>query len=698
MPNSKYIILVEEGNATQATKLTEFRNIERDLREFCRTMPEDRNMALKFANSFYDNEADGYMDSDSDDEDDYAERIYMIPSTGAVITMHSAVALVHRYCGSLPSDGFCILQPVFEVFPTGDGYTCTVRLPSNAAIREGTSTVTRTKNRAKRLAALDICEKLHKVGAFNDHLLPNNPKREMLGEMAPHMDENGQIIGSRRRKFYYEKRTPRFWEREEKQEVEEDQKDDTTKTTVPDQKLENNGHSANGVMVEGIVNSPVGTEAGPQDTMETIANLKVTKTIIDDTEQPQTNDVKSDDNGKAVDKAQNDLIDLESGVNGRVDGVQNGKGTQDGDHDQRNGQNYTTSSTTEEKAKEKEEVVNNDDKKEEEELKEEEDIGPGPHNVWLNVIEIDLPEGVWDSVPVRQMAFLTWKEFPSLPEFQLYFRGKPFNTRVHPFTEAISLDKERVELLSKFTLSICLAINNKQYKCPIRDFPYFLAPLLHTNGSKKADSVTANDIDWEEITRVSDVKNFPIDLADVEASLNDKIIVDYADSLQRYFVQDVCHDMTPFSPIPANMKIREAGCEHFAQYYNDTFKKQVTDEKQPLIRVRRINKVMNYLIPVTPAAPEEKGKIAAYLIPEFCQIYSVSASVFQSAMLIPSIMTRVDSFLLAREASIRYGIPASDALMLEAYTCPSASMAMDYERLETLGGKRQNMIVLNKDV
>lgn len=684
MPNSKYIILVEESNTTQANKLSEFRGIERDLREFCRTMPEDRNMALKFANNLYDNDADDYLDSDSDDEDDFAERIYMIPSTGAVITTHSAVALVHRYCGSLPSDSFCILQPVFELTPVAEGYTCTVRLPSNAAIREATSTTTRSKNRAKRLAALDICEKLHRVGAFNDHLLPNNPKREMLGEMAPQVDENGQIIGSRRRRFIYEKRTPRFWEREEEKEPEEElEKDEAAITTVPDQKLENKEHPGNGVTVEGVLKPPVGTETGPQDAMETIANLQVTKTINDDTDVENKNaDGKINDVDAVSEKPRDDLMYLQfipKVESNQVQHENNRQRVNAGENETNEIKNNVQTAAMEEEK----DGVNEQDQQEDE------DIGPGPHNVWFNVIDVDLSEGAFDGIPVRQMAFLTWKEFLKLPQFQLYFRGKPFNIRVHPFTDAVSLDKEDIELLSKFTLSICSAINNKEYKCPIKDFPYFLAPLVHTNGSKKAEVATVNDIDWEEINRVSNTMSLSIDLADIEASLRDKIIVDYTDSFRRYFVHSVCLDMNPFSPIPTDMKMREKGHENFAHYYKETFKKEVTDEKQPLVRVRRVNKVMNYLMPITPAAPVEKGRVATYLIPEFCQIYSVSASVFQSAMLIPSIMTRVDSFLLAREASVRYDIPASDDLMLEAYTCPSASMAMDYERLETLGGKEK---------
>jgi hypothetical protein len=65
----------------------------------------------------------------------------------------------------------------------------------------------------------------------------------------------------------------------------------------------------------------------------------------------------------------------------------------------------------------------------------------------------------------------------------------------------------------------------------------------------------------------------------------------------------------------------------------------------------------------------------------------MSASVFLGMLMVPSIMTRIDSFLLIKEAQVRYDLHMEDNSMLEAYTCPAASMGMNYERLETLGGK-----------
>lgn len=44
--------------------------------------------------------------------------VYQVESTGAVVSLNSAVGLVHFYCSQLPSDRFCfyITQIVFPIF------------------------------------------------------------------------------------------------------------------------------------------------------------------------------------------------------------------------------------------------------------------------------------------------------------------------------------------------------------------------------------------------------------------------------------------------------------------------------------------------------------------------------------------------------------------------------------------------------
>jgi endoribonuclease Dicer len=72
-----------------------------------------------------------------------------------------------------------------------------------------------------------------------------------------------------------------------------------------------------------------------------------------------------------------------------------------------------------------------------------------------------------------------------------------------------------------------------------------------------------------------------------------------------------------------------------------------------------------------------------------CVLSTVKASVLSMAVLLPSLLTQVDAFLIAYELKDLIGVKVSTSLLREAITTPSAQMVVDYERLELLGGSHQ---------
>jgi len=70
-----------------------------------------------------------------------------------------------------------------------------------------------------------------------------------------------------------------------------------------------------------------------------------------------------------------------------------------------------------------------------------------------------------------------------------------------------------------------------------------------------------------------------------------------------------------------------------------------------------------------------------------CVLSTVKASVLFMAVLLPSLLTQVDAFLMAHELKTHIGVDTSIPLLREAITTPSAQVVVDYERLELLGGQ-----------
>lgn len=660
--DSKYILLAERGNASQYGMVDEFRGLEADMKTYCQTMPEERNVANKFSIGMHvDYDSDD--EPDSDDEDYMGSAIY-IAETGATLTKQNAIPLIHRYCSSLPSDSFCVLKPIFETTNTGQGYICKLTLPSNAAIQELESPVARTKDHARALVALNACSQLLTLKAFDNHLMPRNIRKEILGEMAPQYDENGMIIGSRRRHGLYEKRTPKIWNRiveeEEEEEVGIEDNADLLKaqvqtvvegTSVVEPRPELNGDT------EDNTDSPEIREENVKLVEEVVKSIK--EEII-----PSQDNVKSSEEAETLTEKTKEL-QLEYEENGQImlnlDLVKEYKEEEDVNS-----------------------VADEADDDADEELEE------GPFTCWFTIIEVKLPDRKFEDVPYRRLCLISKRPLPNLPEIKMFHQSVPFMVKMRNLSTEVIFGREQMLRLSDYVMKLMLALINKEFHCPINDIPYYIVPLIKNCEDIEYEKLSGAEledlVDWQEVDKIIESKNEPFILEE-SSDPTDTIIIDSSDNSRRYFVTNVRNDMSPNSCVPEGVKIREAGYATFADYYREKGFADITDYNQPLLQVKRLKKVMNFLYPGHIVPAQLKGPLSTWTLPQFCQRFFMSASVYQATMMIPSIMTRVDSLLLCREAKDRYDLPIDDANFLEAYTAPSASMEMNYERLETLGGK-----------
>lgn len=702
--DSKYMLLVEKGNSSQQGMLEEFRALEKDMKNFIQVMPEERNIANKYSVSLdttYDSD-----DDDSSDGEDYMESAIIVPETGATITKQNAVPLIHRYCSSLPSDSFCVLKPTFEIIGSGDSYVCKLTLPSNAAFQEMESPPVRSKDHAKALVALRACAQLRTMEALDKHLMPRNLKKEILGEMAAQYDENGYIIGSRRRHGFYEKRTPGFWARVKEVEEEIAIEDN------PDLLLAQVSHTTVAVEEVHLTHNKevVGTEAGVNDDFEKLNQVnelqlgKPLNKLVEEDGKMIKPIIVSGDSDELI---QNDPFKLLANghssplINGNHPPTENGNSVSlvNGDGSLEVlpvGKTNGVIEDTEEKLKQ----LDLDDKTKDErngtlgEAEEvEEELGEGPFPCWFTIIEVNLPDNQFEGINYRRLCLISKKPFPDLPDLKLFHKSVPFMVHLRNLSTELSFEREKIVALSEYMLKLVSALVNKEFRCPVIDVPYFIVPLVKGAENKPFETLSALELesllDWKEVNQIigSQITDFSLD--DTEFDSEDSIVIDQTDNSRRYFVTKVCHDMTASSPVPTgeDIKIRENGYATFLDYYQEKgLIKEDIDLNQPMLEVKRLKKVMNFLYPGHIVQAQIKGALSTWTLPSFCKRFFMSASVYQATMMIPSIMTRIDSLLLIRQSRERYDLTINDAEMLEAYTCPSASMEMDYERLETLGG------------
>ncbi|XP_017052543.1 endoribonuclease Dcr-1 [Drosophila ficusphila] len=143
--------------------------------------------------------------------------------TGASVDLGSAIALVNKYCARLPSDTFTKLTALWRCTRSErEGVTVfqyTLRLPINSPLKHDIVGLPMpTQTLARRLAALQACVELHRIGELDDQLQPIG--KEGFRALEPDWEcfdlepEDEQIVqlsdeprpGTTKRRQYYYKR------------------------------------------------------------------------------------------------------------------------------------------------------------------------------------------------------------------------------------------------------------------------------------------------------------------------------------------------------------------------------------------------------------------------------------------------------------------------------------------------------------
>ncbi|PIL36734.1 Dicer [Ganoderma sinense ZZ0214-1] len=291
---------------------------------------------------------------------------------------------------------------------------------------------------------------------------------------------------------------------------------------------------------------------------------------------------------------------------------------------------------------------------------------------------------------------------PHIPEFTLFFSG--LRTTIRFFQAApIEVTEPRLKALHEYTLRVARSLTNKPLECPPESLLCYFAPLdssWHSNLSAHWPLLSVEEhILWDAVQLAADY--FAIGLLDGNVSVddraNDAIVLDrQVEFTMRYYVVKVRHDLTPLSK--ADDSPREDGYDNFLEYCKARCKEfqGLEDVNQPMIEVNVVPGIVNNLHP-TSAPPTPPAKLPLkYLIPELCQKFTIPASTFRTLWLIPSIMTKLESYLLVKELNARlFENTVLEQQLLTALSTPAAYTEINYERLEFLGDSFLKVVASN---
>ncbi|KAL5210919.1 hypothetical protein ABZP36_006542, partial [Zizania latifolia] len=616
-PGSDYILMIERGNISHETFLRNARNSEETLRK---EAIERTDLS--------------HLDGTSvlSPIDTSPGSLYQVESTGAVVSLNSAVGLIHFYCSQLPSDRYSILRPEFIMQkhekPGGSvEYSCKLQLPCNAPFEKLEGPICNSIRLAQQAVCLAACKKLHEMGAFTDMLLPDRGSGE--GEKAEQNDEGEPLPGTARHREFYPEGVADIlrgeWILSGKDGCQNSQ---FIKLYM---------YSVNCVNI-GISKDPFVTQLSnfaivfgnelDAEVLSMTMDLFVARTMITKASLVSRGQIEI---------TESQLVLLKS-FHVRLMSI-----VLDVDVD--------PSTTPWDPAKAYLFVP----------VGAEKCTDPLREIDWTlvnNIVNTD----AWNNPlqRARPDVYLGTNERTLGGDRREYGFGKlrhgtAFGQKAHP-TYGIRGAIAEFDIVKAYGL------------VPARDRGHF-------NDCQNQGKLFMADSCW-------DAK----DLAGM--------VVTAAHSGKRFYVDCICYNMNAENSFPRKEGyLGPLEYSSYADYYKQKYGVELIHRKQPLIRARGVSYCKNLLSPRFEHSEAREGEFSdnldktyyVYLPPELCLIHPLPGSLVRGAQRLPSIMRRVESMLLAIQLKdiIDYPVPATK--ILEALTAASCQETFCYERAELLG-------------
>ncbi|KAI0469610.1 hypothetical protein F4859DRAFT_523002 [Xylaria cf. heliscus] len=192
--NSKFYQMVEIGNYAHRQLLCEIQDHENKLRDFCKMLPRDRLI------TGCDYDIDYHLSKERN------HRVYIVPSTGAMLNYKGSIAVLANFVSSLPRPPNALHDAAdYIIHNVGGEFQCEVLLPDYSPIKSAIGRRASSKQIAKCSAAFEMCLKLKKQKHLDDNLQSAFTKR------LPAMRNARLAISSKKRAEYPMKRKPNAW-------------------------------------------------------------------------------------------------------------------------------------------------------------------------------------------------------------------------------------------------------------------------------------------------------------------------------------------------------------------------------------------------------------------------------------------------------------------------------------------------------
>ncbi|CAN4087097.1 unnamed protein product [Withania somnifera] len=618
-PGSDYILMVERDNSSHEAFLRNARNSEETLRK--EAVERTDISHLKGASKLISGEAS--IDS-----------VYQVESTGAVVSLNSAVGLIHFYCSQLPSDRYSILRPEFimerhDKSGSPTEYSCRLQLPCNAPFEELEGPVCSSMRLAQQAVCLDACKKLHQMGAFTDMLLPD--KGSGVESEKVEQDEEGDAIPgtSRHREFYPEGVADILrgdWILSGKDSCDSSKFIHLYMYAI---KCENVGTSKDPFLTDVSEFAVLFGNELDAEVLSMSMDLFIARTV----------------------KTKATLV-----FRGTIDVTESQLATLKSFHVRMMS------------------IVL--------------DVDVEPSTTPWDPAKAYLFALVTGDESGDPMKDINWDHIKQITKIDIWSnplqRARP---DVYLGTNERALGGDRREYgFAKLRYGLAFGLKSHP--------TYGVRGATAHYDLVKASGLVRNrsSLDVFEV----DLNKDKIVMADCCLRAEDIVgrIVTAAHSGKRFYVDCIRNDMSAENSFPRKEGyLGPLEYSSYAAYYKQKYGVDLVHKKQPLIRGRGVSYCKNLLSPRFEHSEEHEGKLEeatdktyyVFLPPELCILHPLPGSLVRGAQRLPSIMRRIESMLLAVQLKEMIGYPVPALKILEALTAASCQETFCYERAELLG-------------
>ncbi|KAL5624291.1 hypothetical protein BROUX41_004351 [Berkeleyomyces rouxiae] len=329
--------------------------------------------------------------------------------------------------------------------------------------------------------------------------------------------------------------------------------------------------------------------------------------------------------------------------------------------------------------------------------------GDGFSKDWLNGVAITLSNP--DALQRRSniLILLSHAKMPSLPDIHLFLGpDRESSAQIRPLIGTVPSSK--IPQLKNFTLRVFRDVFSKDFVADKSELPYFLAPSTMTHESLSVNMNLYDVVDWDTVQVCEENEYLQIGNKPPEAFYADKFCIDPYDGGRKLFLIGVRADLHPLDPIPS-----EAPQPRFRAWRNVTHNikeysisiwgpnraKRAWSDNQLVVEGRIMSLRRNLLEEIGDGDNDGQTNSPCFVIMEPLKISTIPPATVAIAGTFPAIIHRIESTLIALEASCTLGLTIRPDLALaaltktkentESYRTEQGSTYEDYERLEFLG-------------